>query len=205
MAFKKYKIIDDVLKAYQLSIVKEDFLINLPDSSMPLPLKEELEYLMANYPYKSSEAAIRETILFPILKEVWKVYNNDLMLWANKTISFNKELGGMPDYILAKQSHLGKIVFETPLLAVVEAKKDDFEGGWAQCALEMYTIQKINAKPELPVFGIVTNGDNWEFAQLKGTCFIANKKPFSIFQPDDLYAALMLFFEKCKKNAVEMS
>ncbi len=205
MAFKKYKIIDDVLKAYQLSIVKEDFLINLPNVSMPLPLKEELEYLMANYPYKSSEAAIRETILFPILKEVWKVYNNDLMLWANKTISFNKELGGMPDYILSKQSHLGKIVFETPLLAVVEAKKDDFEGGWAQCALEMYTIQRINGKPELPVFGIVTNGDNWEFAQLKGSCFLTNKKPFSIFQPDNLYAALMLFFEKCKENAVKMS
>jgi hypothetical protein len=201
MAFKKYKIIDDVLKAYQLSIKREDFLISLPNVSMPLPLKEELEYLMANYPYKSSEAAIRETILFPILKEVWKVYHNDLMLWANKTISFNKELGGMPDYILSKQSHLGKIVFETPLLAVVEAKKDDFEGGWAQCALEMYTIQKINNREDITVFGIVTNGDNWEFAQLEGTKFTTNKKPFSVFEPDALYAALTLFFEKCKINA----
>jgi hypothetical protein len=35
----------------------------------------------------------------------------------------------MPDYILAKQSHLGKTIFGQPLLAVVEAKKDDFQGG----------------------------------------------------------------------------
>ncbi len=43
----------------------------------------------------------------------------------------------MPDYILAKQSVRGKIIFGKPLLAVVEAKKDDFEGGWAQCLLEI--------------------------------------------------------------------
>jgi hypothetical protein len=201
MAFKKIKNIDDVLKMYQLSFRKEDFLLTLPDEKMPVLLREEIEYLINNFPYKASEAAIRETILFPILKEIWKKYNDALMLWANKTIAFDKTLGGMPDYLLSKQSKLGKIVFESPLLAVVEAKKDDFAGGWAQCALEMYTIQKINAKPELPVFGIVTNGDIWEFAQLENTVFLQQKKPYTIFEPDTLYAALTLFFEKCKENS----
>ena len=204
MAFKKFKNIDEVLLTYQLSFKKEDFLMQLPDEKMPILLRTEIEYLINNYPYKSSEAAIRETILFPILKEVWKKHNDVLMLWANKTIAFDKTLGGMPDYVLSKQSNLGKIVFETPLLAVVEAKKDDFAGGWAQCALEMYTIQKINNKPELPVFGIVTNGDIWEFAQLENQHFLQQKKPFTVFEPDALYAALTLFFQKCKENSTKV-
>ena len=47
---------------------------------------------------------------------------------------------------------MGKIVLDYPLLAVavhrpVEAKKDDFKVGWAQCGSEMYTIQQLNREP----------------------------------------------------------
>lgn len=201
MAFKKYKIIDDVAKTFQLSVKRESFLEQIPPVPMPIALKEELDYIMKNYPYSVSEAAIRETILFPILKEVWKKFDDTLMLWANKSISYNKELGGVPDYIIAKQSHLGKIVFGSPLLAVVEAKKDDFEGGWAQCLLEMYAIQKINGRPEIPVYGIVSNGDNWEFGQLIQSAFTDNGTVYTIYQPDTLFSVLCLFFDRCNENS----
>lgn len=202
MAFKKYKIIDDVAQTYQLSVKREPFLGEIFHRPMPTALKEELDYIMKNYPYSVSEAAIRETIMFPILKEVWKLFDDTLMLWANKSISYNKDLGGVPDYIIAKQSHLGKIVFGTPLLAVVEAKKDDFEGGWAQCLLEMYAIQKINNRPEVPVYGIVSNGDNWEFGQLLQSSFTDNGIVYNIYQPDTLFSILYSFFERCKKNSI---
>jgi hypothetical protein len=201
MAFKKFKLIDDVIDMYQLSFKKENFLVNVPQVFASDALKSELDYVMNNMPYKVSEAAIRENILYPILKEVFKKYDDTLMLWANKSISYNKELGGMPDYIVAKQSERGKIIFGKPLLAVVEAKKDDFEGGWAQCLLEMYTIQKINGKPEMPVFGIVTNGDNWEFGRLDNALFTENGVNYSLYQLDTLFGALSAFFELCKINA----
>jgi hypothetical protein len=201
MAFKKFKLIDDVVNLYQLSFQKQNFLSSLPQVVMPEALKSELHYVMNNMPYKVSEASIRENILYPILKDVFRQYDTTLMLWANKSISFNKELGGMPDYIVAKQSERGKIIFGKPLLAVVEAKKDDFEGGWAQCLLEMYTMQKINGKPDLPVYGIVTNGDNWEFGKLENTLFTENALIYSIFPLDTLYSVLSLFFELCHQNA----
>jgi hypothetical protein len=202
MAFKKFKLIDDVIDTYQLSFKKENFLTNLPLAQASASLEADLEYVMNNMPYKVSEAAIRENILYPILKDVFKKYDDTLMLWANKSISYNRELGGMPDYIIAKQSERGKIIFGKPLLAVVEAKKDDFEGGWAQCLLEMYTIQKINGKPEMPVFGIVTNGDNWEFGRLDNRVFTENSAFYTILELNSLLAALTAFFELCKVNAL---
>ncbi|MER0440752.1 hypothetical protein [Emticicia sp. W12TSBA100-4] len=204
MGFKKFKIIDDVVNHFQLSFQKENFLFDTKQEKMPEFLKSELDYVMKNIPYKVSEAAIRENILYPILKEVFKKYDDKLMLWANKSISFSKELSGMPDYILAKQSERGKIIFGKPLLAVVEAKKDDFEGGWAQCLLEMYTIQKINGKPEIPVLGIVSNGDNWEFGKLEGNLFTENALIYSLFPLDTLFSTLSTFFELCKENAEKL-
>lgn len=204
MAFKKFKLIDDVIDKYQLSFKKENFLVDMPPVRLSDALKSDLDYVMNNMPYKVSEAAIRENILYPILKEVFRKYDDTLMLWANKSISFDKELGGMPDYIVAKQSERGKIIFGKPLLAVVEAKKDDFEGGWAQCLLEMYTIQKINGKPDMPVFGIVTNGDNWEFGKLDNDLFTENGLIYSIYQIETLFAALTTFFELCKQNALKL-
>jgi hypothetical protein len=40
----------------------------------------------------------------------------------------------------ATKSELGKKVLESPLLAVVEAKKNDFEQGWGQCLAESVVI-----------------------------------------------------------------
>jgi len=201
MSFKKFKTIDEVAVKLQLLVKREMFIENIVSVPMPESLKNELRYITQNFPYNVSEAAIRETIFFPILKEVWKRYDQTLMLWANKSLTYNKEFSGIPDYLLAKQSHLGKIVFGTPLLAVIEAKKDDFEGGWAQCLLEMYTIQKINNKPEIPVYGIVTNGDNWQFGKLENRQFTENPKDAFLQEEDNLFSTLVYFFERCNQNA----
>lgn len=78
----------------------------------------------------------------PILKEVWKRYADDFLLWIQKSIRLNDELSGVPDYMISRRSKRGKIFFESPHIAVVEAKKDDFTNRWVQCALEMIAIQR---------------------------------------------------------------
>jgi hypothetical protein len=52
---------------------------------------------------------------------------------------------------------------------VVEAKKDDFEQGLAQCLVALHSCQtqNKNAGLEITVYGIVTNGDGWRFYCLK--------------------------------------
>ncbi|MGD1936360.1 MAG: hypothetical protein ACFCA4_02215 [Cyanophyceae cyanobacterium] len=48
---------------------------------------------------------------------------------------------------------------ERPYVCVVEAKKDDFEQGLAQCLVEMYTCQWKNANSDLKIdsLDVVTN------------------------------------------------
>lgn len=81
---------------------------------------------------------------------------------------------------------MGKIVLDYPLLAVVEVKKNDFKAGWAQCGSEMYAIQQLNKEPNQRVFGIVSNGETWEFAQLMQNTFT--------FLPKDMIFKNLTFF-----------
>jgi hypothetical protein len=77
----------------------------------------------------------------------------------------------------------------------VEAKMDDFTGGWAQCALEMLAVQKVNQTPELPVFGMVTNGEVWQFAQLKDSLFTEFSEIFILRNLNELFSVLTTIFE----------
>lgn len=196
MAFRKFKEIGEVLTTFDIVYESTEF-VQLGQVQLPQTLADEMKYTIKHLPYKISEAAIGEMIIFPILKEVWRKYDSKLTLWSHKSISFGKDLSGIPDYMIATQSKHGMVVLDKPLLAVVEAKKDDFVGGWAQCALEMYTIQQINTNPQLPVFGIVSNGDTWEIARLIDKKFIVNTNPFHLASLDELYASLDFILNEC--------
>lgn len=87
---------------------------------------------------------------------------------------------------------------ETPYVAVVEAKRDDFSSGWAQCGLELYAIQTLNASPQLPLYGIVSNGEIWEFAQLEADCFTLYNQRYDINDLDQLFSTLRVILERCK-------
>ena len=73
-------------------------------------------------------------------------------------ITYDDVLSGTPDYFISTRSELGKLVVGTPLIMLVEAKKNDFEVGWGQCLAELVAAQKINEDTEHPVFGIVSDG-----------------------------------------------
>ena len=198
MAFRKFKDIGEVLVAFDLDYQSKNF-IDGKGRKAPERLVLDIDYVIEKLPYEVSEAAIGEMILFPILKEVWRHFDDKLMLWSHKSISHSKTLGGIPDYLIAKQSKRGKVVLDKPYLAVVEAKKDDFEGGWAQCATEMYAMQQINGQPEVTIFGIVSNGDNWEFAKLEGNLFTRQPMFIPLLPIDQIYAVLYELLEECAK------
>ena len=108
------------------------------------------------------------------------------------------DLSGIPNYVISKKSALGKIIFESPYVAVVEAKKDDFSSGWAQCAAEMYAMQKLNNDDNLPIYGIVSNGETWEIAFLEKQTFTKFRQIYVIQRLDELFSALCSIFEVYK-------
>ncbi len=205
MAFTSYKNLEMLVKVFQLTYQENDFII---ESKLPLNdyFKQRFEILLREGIIDNSEAAICENLIVPILTETWYSYKDEFLLWSHQTLTYNEDLSGVPDYLLAQKSPLGKIVFEQPFFVAVEAKKDDFTAGWGQCGAEMVACQKINQLEGATIFGIVSNGKMWEFAKLsaprsgslRDRLFTKNIKPYIIYDLDELFGAVNYIFEQCK-------
>jgi len=193
MSFTQYKTLSQVIQQFNLSYQEHDF-IEPKALQVSQYLKEELRFNIKELVIDNSEYSLCENIIYPILRDIWKHYKTDFMLWSHQPLISDDDLSGTPDYLIAKRSPLGKIVFEKPYFIVIEAKKDNFAEGWGQCAAELVTIQKLNQQPEQTLFGIVTNGERWEFAQLHQQVFTKNIYGYQIENMDMLFAAINAVF-----------
>ncbi len=189
MLCRKFKNIAEVQKLYNIKYL-EDYFISAINIAVPQWLIEEFEFNKENIDIFSSEAARRELIISPLLRAVYKNHSQQYSFWIQKTIAFNKELSGTPDYMFSKRSPLGKTVLETPIVIVVEAKKNDFEQGWGQCLAELVASQKINEDAQKAIYGIVTDGNLWQFGRLKADLFTKDVKNYTIDDIQALYGAL---------------
>lgn len=199
MAFSNFKTIGEVLKEYQVTYTEENFM-GETEFIISDYFREDLQTVMREGVVYSSEYAICENIIYPILKEVWKHYNPKFTLWSHHSLNFNDKLSGFPEYILAKRSSLGKVVFDKPYFFIVEAKQDDFEGGWAQCLAEMIAAHELNIDIEITIFGIVSNGKTWQFGKLEEANFTSNINVYTIQDLDKLFAAVNFIFKQCEEQ-----
>ena len=147
MSFDSYKNIGEVLKEYNISSTEENFIIET-EITIRETFIEELTFSLKEFNYQESEYAICEAIIFPILKELYRSYRDKFTLWSHKALVYDEKLSGIPDYLLAKKSALGKEVFERPFFVAVEANKDDFIKCWGQCLSDMVVIQMIHDSVE---------------------------------------------------------
>ncbi len=197
MAFSNYKTISEVLKAFQTTYTESNF-IGKADFNIPDYFREDLETVMREGVVDNSEFAICENLIYPVLKEVWKKYSSKFTLWSHESLNYDEKLSGFPEYILAKRSPLGKVVFDKPYFILVEAKQDNFEAGWAQCLSEMIAAQRLNDELLITIFGIVSNGDRWQFGKLKDEVFSRNITFYSIQELDKLFSAVNYVFQQCE-------
>lgn len=109
-------------------------------------------------------------------------------------------MSGFPEYIIAKRSPLGKVVFDKPYFILVEAKQDNFETGWAQCLAEMIAARGLNQEINVTIFGIVSNGDIWQFGKLENNLFTKNNSPFTIYELKQLFAVVNFIFQSCEQQ-----
>jgi len=200
MAFGTYKSVEEVAKKYQVSVAIEPFVQPIP-FAVPEPFQNELTYVLQHVDVRMSEAAISEFLIAPILKEIWKHYDDSLLLWSHVSLTVGEEFDGYPDYLFTKRSPLG-MVRDKPYLLVVEARKDDFEGGWGQCLAALLAAQTINGGDEKMVLqGSVSNGEVWQFGKLQARQFVRDPRSFTITDLSELFAALHDVFERAKQQA----
>ena len=197
MPFSRYRSIGAVAKEFQIKYLAADFVTPV---QFPVPdaFREELNLLFTDGVIDNSEDAICENLIYPVLKEVWKIYRHQFTLWSHQFLTYNDDLLGQPDYILAKRSPLGTIVFDQPYFLVIEAKQDKFEEGWGQCLAELVAVQKINNSSEQTLFGIVTNGKVWQFGKFQEGLFTRNQTFYTIQDLDGLFAAVQYIFQQCE-------
>lgn len=195
MAFSDFKTISEVLERFRITYVETDFFHVAEPSEPSEHFLQDFAFCREHIDIFASEAARCEAIIFPILKEIYKRYADRYALWIQKPITYDETLNGTPDYLISTKSELGRPVVGTPLIILVEAKKNDFEQGWGQCLAELVTAQKINKNLEFPVYGIVSDGTWWQFGRLIADAFTQNRTSFDVDNLPLLFGAVDAVFK----------
>jgi hypothetical protein len=120
----------------------------------------------------NSEKARSEYIITPMLAEVKLRVGDSVNVLPGVTFDVDKAQGlaGFCDFLIARSPEIYYV--QGPVLAVVEAKKEDLVAGLGQCVAEMVAIRLFNDREGTPipaVFGCVTSGNIWRFLKLEGS------------------------------------
>lgn len=73
------KTIGVVLQEFQVRYCEDDFVENLA-FQIPDYFREDLALMLRDGMVDNSEYAICENLIYPVLKEVWKIYRQDFIL-----------------------------------------------------------------------------------------------------------------------------
>ena len=126
-----------------------------------------------------SEKAKSEMIVVPILMELRGRNEKFFTIYSGENLNVDEQKGlkGECDFIIAKDT--GSFEITSPLLQMVEAKKNDVDIGIPQCAAQMIGAQLFNEANGTPlpvIYGCVTTGDDWLFMKLEKDLQIDTRK-----------------------------
>ena len=118
-----------------------------------------------------SEKARSEFVVAPVLLAGRELSGNKFAIYSGQRLDVDPSRGltGECDFILAASEPV--LPLQAPIAVVVEANKNDIEGGLGQCVAQMVAADQFNqaaGRPERPVFGCVTTGEAWQFLRLAG-------------------------------------
>jgi hypothetical protein len=166
-----------------------------PISIPPTPFfQQRLERLQKSFDLQSYEES-KKLLIDAICEEAIDVFEH-LKIWKGAQLE-GDTAAGFVDYLVTER----KRYIEAPLLCIIEAKKDDFEQGLAQCLVEMQACQWKNqqADRQIDVLGIVTNGATWQFYKLTPTGVVSETPAYSLGDQDLLLGRLRYIFQLCEE------
>ena len=132
-------------------------------------LKQTIELNLDFALEQGTEKARSEYIIAPMFSELRQKSNKQISIFSG--IEFNvdrqNKLTGACDFLISR-SHIQTFLKE-PVVVAVEAKRQDFEKGYVQCAAEMIAARLFNEQKGNQVskiYGCVTTGNVWQFLVL---------------------------------------
>ena len=141
-----------------------------------------------------SEKARSEFIVAPILLAVRELSGGRVSILSGPRLDVDPllRLTGECDFLLSLSDPLPRL--RAPLLAVLEAKRNDIDAGLGQCAAQMVAARMFNeraGRSERPVYGCVTTGEDWQFLRLDGQELVIDPSRRYINQVGSVLAALL--------------
>ncbi len=164
-------------------------------SAAPRPSSDALQTHLRRleaFDLQTTEQA-KTLLIDALFAEIVSLYPT-LKVWKAATLNTDT-LTGVADYLIApKLAYLS-----TPLLCAVEAKRDDFQRGQAQCLAEMTACRQNNQAEghNVDVYGIVSNGQVWQFYKLTPSTDVFESDLYNIKYMPELLGALDYILGEC--------
>lgn len=164
--------LDKVRKEFNLTLSdKIDIFSDTPELKCSEILREILRDSVPLALASNTEKSRSEMIIAPILIELRKQLNYQISLFSgiDFTVEPAKGLNGNCDFLISQSPEL--LIVSTPIITLVEAKKENINAGLGQCVAEMLAAQLFNERADnviKTIYGVVTTGTTWKFLKLTG-------------------------------------
>ena len=159
-----------VKQDFNLTIIEQNtFLDNIQPQQPSVFLAEFIKKYLPLALALNTEKARSEMLICPILLEIKEIATSISLFSGNDfTVDASIGLSGVCDFLISLSSE--QLFVEAPAVVVVEAKKEDLNGGLGQCVAEMIAAQRFNENNNNPIpiiYGTVTTGDRWKFLKIE--------------------------------------
>ncbi|MBE9125298.1 MULTISPECIES: hypothetical protein [unclassified Coleofasciculus] len=172
MAYSDFTTLEKVIKPFDLTLSDQlNLFSNVAELEPSNFLKEIIEYNLPLALASNTKKARSEMIIAPIFIELRKQFKQQISLFSgiDFNIDYERGLNGHCDFVISRSSEL--LIVTTPVVIIVEAKKENINGGLGQCVAEMLAAKLFNEREgnEIQaIYGTVTTGTNWRFLKLVG-------------------------------------
>ena len=170
MSYSEFTL-DKIVKAFNLKTSER---INLFADTLAIEcssfLIQTLKYNVSLALAINTEKARSELIIAPILLELRRQLQDRISLFSGTEFNIAPELGlnGTCDFLISQDPEL--LFIRSPVVALVEAKKENINSGLGQCVAEMVAAQIFNEQEGnnlSTIYGVVTSGNIWKFLKLE--------------------------------------
>ena len=171
MAYSDFTL-DKVLKTFDLAYSEiVEIFTPVPELECSRLLTEVLQENLPVALGSNTEKSRSELIIAPILMEVRKLLDHRVSLFSGVdfTVDAERGLNGNCDFLISRSPEL--LIVKAPVIAIVEAKKENINLGLGQCIAEMLAAKIFNEREGneiTTIYGAVTTGDRWKFLKLEG-------------------------------------
>lgn len=142
----------------------------------------------------NTEAARREFVIAPILAEAKRRAAGPVNIFPGIALDADRARGltGYCDYLIVRSAEY--YYLQQPLIAVVEAKREDVVGGLGQCAAAMVGMRVFNERDGTvlsPLYGCVSSGSVWRFLRLDGPVLAIDRREYHLSETATILGVLV--------------